>query len=90
MQMEKHWLDGPFHFLGVVIRLIVNVKPADKGGAIVVWRKDLYLAEAERQLSDESTYRRLDHDITDEHQDLISSTIDELVDRQEAIKNYLK
>ena len=30
----------------------IVIKQADKGGAVVVWRKDLYQAEAERQLSD--------------------------------------
>jgi len=29
----------------------IVVKPADKGGAVVVWARDLYIQEAERQLS---------------------------------------
>eukprot|EP00061_Rhincodon_typus_P000479 g11839.t1 len=40
------------------------IKPADKGGAVVVWHTDLYLVEAERQLSDTSSYLPLDHDPT--------------------------
>ncbi|XP_033107926.1 uncharacterized protein LOC117109651, partial [Anneissia japonica] len=32
------------------------IKPADKGGATVVWRKDLYICEGNRQLSDRNTY----------------------------------
>ena len=40
------------------------VKPADKGGAIVIWPKDAYLAEAYRQLSDSNHYRKLAHDPT--------------------------
>ena len=31
------------------------IKPADKGGAVVVWCKDLYLLEGQRQLSDRNT-----------------------------------
>ena len=30
----------------------IVIKPADKGGAVVVWRTDLYKEEASRQLSD--------------------------------------
>jgi hypothetical protein len=35
------------------------VKPADKGGAIVIWPKDAYLAEAYRQLNDSSHNQKL-------------------------------
>ena len=42
------------------------IKPADKGGAVVVWRKDLYQKEAEQQLSNERFYTRLEKDRTDE------------------------
>lgn len=34
--------------------------------AVVVWRADLYWAEAKRQLSDTSSYLPLDQDLTDE------------------------
>ena len=34
----------------------IIVKAADKGGALVVWRADLYQKEALRQLSDTSFY----------------------------------
>ena len=51
------------------------IKPADKGGAIVVWRKDLYIAEAERQLSDETTYEHQEQDITKQHQETVRDTI---------------
>ena len=30
----------------------IVIKPADKGGAVVVWRTDLYKQEAFRQLAD--------------------------------------
>eukprot|EP00061_Rhincodon_typus_P004951 g23806.t1 len=49
-------------------------QPADKGGAVVVWRADLYLAEAEHQLSGTSSYLSLDHDPTMTHQAIVSTT----------------
>ena len=42
------------------------VKPADKGGAIVIWPKDSYLKEAYRQLNDFNHYRKIPHDPTPE------------------------
>eukprot|EP00061_Rhincodon_typus_P003061 g19183.t1 len=42
----------------------LTIKPTDKGGAVVVWRTDLYIEEARHQLSDTSSYRPLDHDPT--------------------------
>jgi hypothetical protein len=33
------------------------IKPADKGGAIVVWRRDLYIQEVERQLENREFYQ---------------------------------
>eukprot|EP00061_Rhincodon_typus_P006183 g26548.t1 len=55
------------------------MKPADEGGAVVVWRTDLYIAEARRQLSDTSSYRPLDHDLTPDHQTIICQTIHNLI-----------
>jgi hypothetical protein len=49
----------------------VVIKPADKGGAVVVWRKDLYLAEANRQLADASFYHPIPKATTKEDNTLI-------------------
>ena len=38
----------------------IVIKPADKGGAAVVWRADLYRQEALCQLNDTTLYSRLD------------------------------
>ncbi|XP_051891139.1 uncharacterized protein LOC127581143 [Pristis pectinata] len=57
----------------------ILIKPADKGGAVAVWRTDLSLAEARNQLSDSSSLLPLNHDPTEDHQDMISSTITDLV-----------
>ena len=53
----------------------IIIKRADKGGATVVWRKDLYIAEAMRQLSDTNFYRKEDSDHTDKYNGLIKTTI---------------
>ena len=38
----------------------IIIKPADKGGAVVIMQKDLYLQEAMRQLNNNNYYERLD------------------------------
>ena len=40
------------------------VKPADKGGAIVIWPKDSYLKEAYRQLNYSNHYQKIQKDPT--------------------------
>ena len=37
----------------------VIIKPADKGSTVVVWDRNDYLKEAERQLRDEKTYEEI-------------------------------
>ena len=53
----------------------IVLKPADKGGALVVWKADLYREEAQRQLSHTTFYSRVDKDLTSTHQTTISNTI---------------
>ena len=53
----------------------IIVKTADKGGALVVWRADLYQKEALRQLSDTSFYDKVDKDLTSTNQQIVKSTI---------------
>ena len=40
----------------------IVIKPADKGGAVVVWRKDLSIKEAERQLTNQDFYEEVPQD----------------------------
>ena len=61
----------------------IIIKPADKGGAVVVWRKDQYIFEAERQLSDTTAYTEVYQDPIEENQIEISHTVKTL------IKNFL-
>ena len=41
----------------------VIIKAADKGSAVVVWDRDDYLLEAEKQLSDTKTYQRVPYNL---------------------------
>ena len=59
----------------------IIVKAADKGGALVVWRADLYQKEALRQLSDTSFYAKVDNPSTS--QQIVKSTINEVIVKQE-------
>ena len=53
----------------------VVIKPADKGGSVVVWRTDLYKQEALRQLSDTNFYSQVDKDLTPSNQKLVKETV---------------
>lgn len=55
------------------------IKSADKGGATVVWRRDLYVAEAERQLCDPSSYVQLDGDPTATYQKTVTTEVKSLI-----------
>ena len=57
-----------------VVGMTVVIKPADKGGAVVVWRADLY-TQALRQLKDASFYTKLNSDPTLSHQKTVKTTI---------------
>ena len=59
------------------------VKAADKGGALVVWRADLYQKEALRQLSDTSFYAKVDKDLTSTNHQIVKNTINDLIVKQE-------
>ena len=48
----------------------IVIKPADKGGAVVVWRTDLYKQEAFRQLADTKFYAKVNKDLTQANQKL--------------------
>uniref|UniRef100_H3ADA7 Uncharacterized protein n=1 Tax=Latimeria chalumnae TaxID=7897 RepID=H3ADA7_LATCH len=45
----------------------IIIKPADKGGAIVIWGRMDYIAEAKRQLGDGSTYKVDNVDRTEQY-----------------------
>ena len=57
----------------------IIIKPADKGGAVVVMNTSDYTAEAHKQLSDTKFYKQLDYDPTEEHKLLVKRTILDLI-----------
>ena len=61
----------------------IVIKSADKGGAVVVWRSDLYKEEALRQLSDTSFYAKVEKDLTANNQKIVKDTIQNLIVQQE-------
>ena len=56
----------------------VIIKPAEKGGAVVVWDRDLYIAEAHRQLDDNSSYQSLPVPSLPHDQKTISVSVNKL------------
>ncbi|GFR65041.1 telomerase reverse transcriptase [Elysia marginata] len=58
----------------------IIIKPADKGGAVVVWRKDLYLAEGARQLSNSTFYRQRSNDSTIPNNSKVKDAVSDLID----------
>ena len=64
-------------------RFDYSVKATDKGGAVVVWRADLYQKEASQQLSDTSFYAKVDKDLTLINQTIVKNTIYDLIAKQE-------
>lgn len=58
----------------------IIIKPADKGGAVVIMDKQLYQREALRQLYNENYYRRIDRPLANISVPLINSLLDQLLD----------
>lgn len=59
-------------------------KPAEKGDAVVVWLRQLYLDEAGRHISDQLRfYGQLDSDPIDDDQQQVKSTIAEMINNNQ-------
>ena len=67
---------------GLQERKYIVIKPADEGGAIVVWRRDLYFQEALRQISNTDFYYPIENDPTPHQQDIITATVAELISQK--------
>ena len=61
----------------------IIIKPADKGGAVVVWSRPLYITEANRQLGDGRFYEHIDQDPIKENQRTVKSTINAMINANE-------
>ena len=57
----------------------IVIKPADKGGAIVIQNKCDYIAECERQLNNSDHYKKLDHNPTETQNNRILKTLQSAV-----------
>ena len=68
------------------LRKDIVIKPADKGGAIVVWRRDLYFQEALRQISNTHFYNPIENDPTPHQQGIITATVAELISPKKSTK----
>ena len=62
---------------------VITIKAPDKGGAVVVWRSDLYQQGAFRQLSNNSFYCKVENDLTPSNQKLVKETVHDLISKQE-------
>ena len=63
-------------------RTDVVIRQADKGGAFVVWRTDLYIAEANRHLADQRFYEKIPNDATQSSQQQVQSFIETIESNQ--------
>ena len=59
-------------------RTDVVIKLADKGRAVVVWTRPLYIQEAQKQLSDQRFYEKLSADPLQDYQRKVKSTVNEM------------
>ena len=64
-------------------KYIVVIKPADKDGAIVFWRQDLYVQDAIRQISNTDFNCPIHNDPTTHQQDIITATVTELISQKQ-------
>lgn len=60
----------------------IIIKPADKGGALVILNELDYVSEATRQLEDTTFYQRLDGDPTANFKSLITNSLTNLIEQQ--------
>ncbi|XP_076442819.1 uncharacterized protein LOC143281494 [Babylonia areolata] len=59
----------------------IVIKQADKGGALVVWRKDLYEEEALKQLSNTAHYTPMSRSSTKSDNALVRRTVKEVISK---------
>ena len=61
----------------------IVIKPADKGGAMVILNREDYVREGLRQLSDINFYCKTDTDLSNKHHTEIKNKIDEMLENEE-------
>ena len=68
----------------------ITIKPADKGGAIVIQNTVDYIKEADRQFGDQKTYKKLELNPTADFQKEIDETLTKLVKNGEISQRVKK
>ena len=61
----------------------IVIKPADKGGAVVVWDRQKYIKEGVRQLSDPKFYIETETDLTSTHYKEVVTVLDDMRSHKE-------
>ncbi|RXM29423.1 hypothetical protein EOD39_8793, partial [Acipenser ruthenus] len=64
----------------------IIIKPADKGGGIVVQKKVDYIRESQRQLLDSNFYKKLEFDPTNQVKENVTFILQSYVDQGEITK----
>jgi len=82
VQPSTCWVGGTEEFAKKK-RRCHQARPADKGGAFVVWEKELYLNEAHRQLSDGRFYQRIPEDATKSNLETVKAFITQAIAEKE-------
>ena len=70
----------------------IVIKKSDKGTNVVIMNRNDYIKEGNRQLDNTSFYRKMDHDLTDQHRREVNQYIDTMYDNGEldiSVVNYL-
>ena len=70
--------DEKIELINLQTRNDIIITNADKGGAVVIQDVDDYIAEAQRQLNDDTFYKKLSSDLTSKHNKKVNDTIDSL------------
>ena len=68
----------------------IVIKPADKGGATVILNAIDYVEEAKRQLDNEIYYKKVESDLTSEHEQLINQCLDTYKNNRELEQEIAK
>ena len=70
----------------------IVIKPADKGSAVVVMDRSMYLTEAYKQLSDTAYYEKLDYDPTTDFSKQVHDAVEDMYQDggiDESVRDYL-
>jgi len=68
----------------------IVIKPADKGSATVVMSREAYIADAQRQLSNNRYYRKLDMDPTQHYAEQVKTLVHTIFNHGHIQKDTMK